>query len=150
MRLDARTKAADALREWSNALNVPFLGVLREAQQCVKGLDSGMTLFDLSGNAHAADLLQWDPILEWLAPLMKVPHASRAAVAEPTPIAPTPPDAQRVNATRATCLMPAQEGLVHGNLYAFTRAGLRSPTDTPLRPTPTAQGAGTPQFLLRQ
>ena len=64
--------------------------------------------------------------------------------------APTPPDAQRVNATRAASLMPAQEGLVHGNLYAFTRPGLRNPTDTPLRNPLLPQGAGTPQFLLRQ
>ena len=150
MRLDARTKAADALREWAKALNVPFLGVLREAQQYVKSLDSGMTMFDLPGNAHAAGLLQWDPILEWLGPIMKVPHASRTAVAEPVPLAPTPPDVQRMNATRAASLMPAQEGLVHGNLYAFTRPGLRNPTDTPQRNPLLPQGAGTPQFLLRQ
>ena len=56
--------SADALGEWAKALNVPFLGVLREAQQYVKSLDSGMTMLDLPGNAHAADLLQWDPTLK--------------------------------------------------------------------------------------
>ncbi len=153
MRLDARTKAAEAMREWAKTLDVPFLGVLREAQQYVKSLDSGLTMFDLPGNAHAADLLQWDPILEWLSPIMKVPHVSRAAAAEPAPItvAPAQEDGQRMNATRAASLMPAQEGLVHGNLYAFTRPGLRTPADAPTdtRPTPSPQGAGAPQFLLR-
>lgn len=142
------------MREWANALNVPFLGVLREAQQYVKSLDSGMTLFDLSGNAHAADLLQWDPILEWLSPIMKVPHVSRTAVAVTAPpeAAPAQQDSPRMNATRAASLMPAQEGLVHGNLYAFTRPGPRTAADAPLQSRASAmpQGAGTPQFLLRQ
>ena len=154
MRLDARTKAADALRAWAKALDVPFLGVLREAQQYVKSLDSGLTMFDLPANAHAADLLQWDPILEWLGPIMKVPHVRSTAVAEPTPVAVAPAEesGQRMNATRATSLMPAQGGLVHGNLYAFTLPVLRATADVPAdtRPTPSPQSAGAPQFLLHR
>ena len=151
MRLDARTKAAEALREWAAGLNVPVLGVLREAQQYVRSLDTGLTLFDVSGNAHAADLLQWDPILEWLSPIMKVPYVSRGPTTQPAPAVVTPEEGTRMNATRAASLMPAQEGLVHGNLYAFTRPGTRHTADTPAgtHPTPAPQGVGAPQFLLR-
>ena len=159
MRLDARTKAAEAMREWAKTLDVPFLGVLREAQQYVKSLDSGLTLFDLPGNAHAVDLLQWDPILEWLSPVMKVAHVSRSTVTEPALVVAAPTeekeDGQRMHATRAASLMPAQEGLVQGNLYAFARPGLRTTADksTDSRPTPSPssspQSSSAQQFLLR-
>ena len=149
MRLDARTKAADALREWAKTLNMPFLSVLREAQHYVKSLDSGLTMFDLQDNAHAIDLLQWDPILEWLSPIMKVPHLSHSAMVEPAQVvvAPAPEDSQRVNATRAASLMPAQEGLMHGNSCIPSPPPLATPTDT--RPTFAPTGASVPQYLLR-
>ena len=135
MRLDARTKAAGAMRKWA------------------KTLDSGLTLFNLPGNAHAADLLQWDPFLEWVSPIMKVPYVSRTAVAEPAPMAitPTEENSQRMNATPAASLMPAQEGLVHDNLYAFTQPALRTAADAPTdtRPKPAPQGVSAPQLLLR-
>jgi chromosome partitioning protein len=154
MRVDARTKAAESLREWAQGLNVPFLGVLRETQQYVKSLDSGLTMFDLPGQAHSGDLLQWDPILEWLSPIVKVAHAPQkrpAPAPEPVkPVAEVEAPAQRMNTTRAASLMPAQEGLVHGNLYAFARPGPLATADAAARPTNGAERAGVPQFLLRQ
>ncbi|APW43379.1 ParA family protein [Rhodoferax saidenbachensis] len=154
MRVDARTKAAESLREWALGLNVPFLGVLRETQQYVKSLDNGLTMFDLPGQAHSGDLLQWDPILEWLSPIVKVTHAPQTRPAPPPepikPVAEVEAPAQRMNATRAASLMPAQEGLVHGNLYAFARPGPLATTDAASRPTNGAERAGVPQFLLRQ
>ena len=155
MRVDARTKAAEALRDWALTLDVPFLGVLREAQQYVKSLENGLTMFDLPGNAHSGDLLQWDPILEWLSPIVKVAHTSRTqeSVAEPAPVAAPPEPAQRINAARAASLMPAQETLVHGNLYAFARPAPSSTQgELPVaRPpsSPSTERAGVPQYLLR-
>ena len=72
MRLDARTKAAETLRAWAKEMGVPFLGALRETQHYVKCLESGKTIFDLDNNANAADLLQWEPILDWLRPVVKL------------------------------------------------------------------------------
>ena len=38
MRIDARTNAAQTLREWSECLGVPYLGALRETQLYVRSL----------------------------------------------------------------------------------------------------------------
>ena len=81
MRLDARTKGAETLQQWAQALNYPFLGVLREAQSYVRGLETGITLFDSATSAQQADLAQWEPILQWLRPIVRL---------EPTAAAPRP------------------------------------------------------------
>ena len=70
MRLDARTRAADVLRDWADELLLPFVGVLRDTQAYVRCLENGMTLFDLPDAKVHADLLQWAPILRWLWPVL--------------------------------------------------------------------------------
>ncbi len=137
MRIDARTRAAQSLQEWAQSLNVPFLGVLREAQLYVRSLDSGQTMFDLPPSVHAADLLQWQPILDWLSPVMRLPtsQAPPAAVAEvplsvrtPAPVA-TATDPGRIHTARPANLMPAQESFVHGarlSVFASSRSAVRA------------------------
>jgi chromosome partitioning protein len=151
MRIDARTRAADALRTWADGLHVPFLGVLRETQVYVKALENGMTVFDLPAQAHGADLQQWEPILEWLRPIAKLAPLQKPAVDVAPPMKVEPE--HHINMPRATSLMPAQEGLVHGNLLAYSRAGaLASPQldDVPLSRSPQhTDRFGVPQFLLR-
>lgn len=70
MRVDGRTTAAAALRAWSEEQKVPMIGVLRETQLYVKALERGLTLFDVPPDKVAADMAQWDPILEWLRPVL--------------------------------------------------------------------------------
>jgi chromosome partitioning protein len=79
MRLDARTRAAEVLRGWADALKLPFVGVLRDTQAYVRCIETGMTLFDLPATQVQADLLQWASILRWLHPVL---HPA-AKVAEP-------------------------------------------------------------------
>jgi hypothetical protein len=79
MRLDARTRAAEVLRAWADALKLPFVGVLRDTQAYVRCIETGMTLFDLPAPQVQADLLQWASILRWLHPVL---HPA-AKVAEP-------------------------------------------------------------------
>jgi cellulose biosynthesis protein BcsQ len=176
MRLDARTKAADTLRAWAATLNVPFLGVLRETQTYVKGLDNGVTLFDAAPGVHAADLLQWEPILNWLRPVAKLPcsapsaaatqantegrAAEGAQVATKAPQSPQPPSApavvppNRIHTGRAPSLMPAQESMLHGDRLNGYAPGRLPVTDTAtavleVRPAPPASRNPVPQFLLR-
>jgi len=66
MRLDARTRAVDVLRSWAAGLGLPFIGVLRESQTYVRGVEQGLTLFDLPAAQAAGDLAQWQPIIDWL------------------------------------------------------------------------------------
>ncbi|MDP3138267.1 MAG: ParA family protein, partial [Burkholderiaceae bacterium] len=56
MRIDSRTHASQALREWSDDLGVQYLGALRETQLYVRSLERGMTIFDLPPAQAATDL----------------------------------------------------------------------------------------------
>ncbi len=71
MRVDSRTKAEASLRQWAAALDLPFLGALRETQTYVKCLEHGLTIFDMPPAKVEADLAQWQSILEWLQPVLK-------------------------------------------------------------------------------
>ncbi|MBC7608246.1 MAG: ParA family protein [Polaromonas sp.] len=142
MRIDGRTNAAQTLREWSEGLGVPFLGVLRETQLYVRSLERGMTIFDLSPQMAATDLLQWEPILQWLRPVMYPPQAANdtlAAVGATSPAMRRPvvtsalkpsqssqamilgaansrsePASTKLGSSLSNSLLPAQESLVHG------------------------------------
>ncbi len=81
MRLDARTRAEEALRAWSDELGVPFVGALRETQNYVRCTERGLTVFDLPATKVQADLDQWQPILDWLQPVMNL--ALRPGAPEP-------------------------------------------------------------------
>jgi chromosome partitioning protein len=77
MRLDTRTKSAEVLQAWATSLNVPFIAVLRECQTYVRCIEKGISVFDLPDSQVQADLAQWEPILEWLQPILQ--PAQRAA-----------------------------------------------------------------------
>ena len=127
MRIDARTRAAETLREWADSLNLPFLGVLRETQTYVRSLDSGQTIFDQRSASVQPDLDQWEPILQWLQPVTQLPSTPPVVA----PAAPPGSDGlwessftpgERIAAPRAPSLMPAQESMVHGSrLSVFSR-----------------------------
>jgi chromosome partitioning protein len=77
MRLDARTRAAEMLTAWAADRGIPFIGALREAQAYVKCVEQGLTIFDLPVAQSQADRAQWQPILDWLEPVL---HAAPRAV----------------------------------------------------------------------
>lgn len=83
MRIDARTRSGEVVRAWAEQLNVPFLGVLRETQLYVKSLETGQALFDLPPSVTKTDLLQWEPILEWLRPIAKLVPPLPEPISEP-------------------------------------------------------------------
>jgi chromosome partitioning protein len=89
MRIDSRTKADAALRQWADALQLPFLGALRETQTYVKCLEHGLTIFDMPAAKVEGDLAQWQPILDFVSPLLLAgaePEARPAA----KPVLPKP------------------------------------------------------------
>ena len=63
---DARTLAADRLREFVAGLGVPVLGYLRDTQNYVQLAARGLTLFDIAPGRVQRDLEQWEPIRAWL------------------------------------------------------------------------------------
>ena len=177
MRLDARTSAAKTLRDWSEGLGMPFVGYLRETQLYVRSLERGMTLFDLPERTVAADLVQWEPILEWLRPTLYPPQAANDGPAPPMgethPIvrstrgnakplsqqASTPvrvPTAARLGSSLPSSLMPAQESMVHGARMSIHTASRPAKAPAPASGHQTLannlklpDGLQIPQFLKR-
>ncbi len=102
MRLDARTRAEDVLRQWADSIDVPFIGVIRETQGYVRCVEQGLSLFDMPPSKVEPDLAQWRPIFDWLEPVLRpapvqaspaatVPRATPVPVAAPAPALPAAP-----------------------------------------------------------
>ena len=66
MRVDARTIAADKLREFVGSLGLPVLGYVRDTQNYIHLAARGLTLFDVTPNRVEKDLAQWQAICQWL------------------------------------------------------------------------------------
>jgi len=147
MRVDGRTNAGEVLRQWSDGLALTFLGVLRETQLYVRSLERGLTMFDLPPQQAAADLAQWEPILQWLQPIMEPPQAAN----DPTPAAAA---TARANSARPAKLMPAQDTLVAGSRLSVLSGGRPLNPQKPVQPAlaraepPWTPGL-IPQFLKR-
>jgi chromosome partitioning protein len=91
MRLDGRTRASETMAQWAGDLELPFVGVLRDTQNYVRCVEQGLTIFDLPGEKSAIDRAQWQPILEWLAPVLSpAPRAEPALKATRACTAPVP------------------------------------------------------------
>ena len=136
MRIDGRTNAAQTLREWSEGLGVPYLGALRETQLYVRSLERGMTIFDLPAQTAATDLQQWEPILDWLKPLLYQPQAANdASPASPATTLARPPIVKSV--------------FTPGNRPAqSTSAGPSTTPVSPARPDAARIGSSLPHSLM--
>lgn len=162
MRIDRRTNAAECLREWSKGLGLPYLGTLRETQLYVRSLEHGMTIFDLPRSMVETDLQQWEPILNWLKPLLYPPQAANdASRSEPMP--PIKPGStaitrqtvpNRLDSSTPNNLMPAQESINHGSRIpelgsgqSITATLVSDSTQTPSRDLSSPVGRQIPQFL---
>src|SRR6478609_3372713 len=77
MRVDGRTNAAAVLKDWAAERNLEMPGHLRETQLYVRSLEKGLTLFDLPPSQVATDLAQWEPVLEWLKPVLNPAPVAR-------------------------------------------------------------------------
>lgn len=66
MRVDERTRAAEQLHTFVEAIGLPVLGYVRDTQNYVQLAARGLTVFDLSPQRVARDLAQWQAICRWL------------------------------------------------------------------------------------
>ena len=66
MRVDARTLAADKLRDYVASLGLPVLGELRNTQNYVHLAARGLPLFDVAPQRVEKDLEQWQELCRWL------------------------------------------------------------------------------------
>lgn len=119
MRIDSRTSGQKHLQVWAEEQGVPFVGSLREAQTYVRCVERGLTIFDLPAARVQTDLEQWQPILEWLGPLLEAPatptaEPRRSITPAHAPIAPMAP--------RSTAMPAASEP---DRVLTQTGSGLR-------------------------
>ncbi|MGY4829715.1 nucleotide-binding protein [Sphaerotilaceae bacterium SBD11-9] len=137
MRLDARTKADEVIKEWAEKQKLPFIGVLRETQGYVRCVEQGLTLFDMPAAKVETDLAQWQPILQWLEPVLRRPAAPVEPVkAAPAVATPAP------NGSRADSLKPAQ-----ASLLVYGKAA--PPKPRPAAPTPPKPEPKNPSVATR-
>lgn len=66
MRVNARTLAAEHLREFVEGLGLPLLACLRDTQNYIHLAAQGLTLFDVTPGRVEKDLEQWRELCRWL------------------------------------------------------------------------------------
>ena len=66
MRVDARTRAAEKLDDFLAPIDLPVLTHLRDTQNYVTAAFEGKSIFDMAPSTVAQDLVQWQPIAQWL------------------------------------------------------------------------------------
>jgi len=163
MRLDGRTRAAEGVAAWAKNLGLPMLGVLRDTQNYVRSVERGLTVFDLAPSISAIDRQQWEPVLQWLRPILQPAVEANDTSTAPGVLGATRLGSQPVGASRPNALMPQQESLVHGGRLAASIArtaemghasGGQMPsvlnTNGPMQRTPGLMGGlPIPQFLKK-
>ncbi len=65
-RVSENTIIYQQLEKFLNSLNIPFLTSLRESQNYIRSAEQGLGIFEMAPLSVYRDLLQWDPIIEWL------------------------------------------------------------------------------------
>ena len=55
-----------ALLGFLKAMDIPFVGVIRNSQNYVKAADSGVGIFEMPFPQVAKDMHEWKPILHWI------------------------------------------------------------------------------------
>jgi chromosome partitioning protein len=116
MRLDARTKAVEMMQQWADRLELPFIGFLRETQGYVRCIEQGLTLFDMPADKVQADRVQWQPILEWLEPVLQKPVTAsmplQSTLKPPAPVRVAPAEGikalEEVITRRGLATLPAE------------------------------------------
>lgn len=65
-RVRENTRVFHALEEFLAAYDIPLLTHLRESQSYIKSAETGLGIFELAPSQVAVDVVQWDPVIEWL------------------------------------------------------------------------------------
>jgi len=64
-RIKSNTRYIKTLDAFIEKIGLPRIATLRDTQNYIRSLDAGLTLFDMPPNRVAADLMQWQPLMEW-------------------------------------------------------------------------------------
>jgi chromosome partitioning protein len=70
MRMDNLNTGVTQMRAWADGLGVPMIGALGDHPIYVECAEQGLTIFDRPAGEVADDLKEWQPILDWLEPVL--------------------------------------------------------------------------------
>lgn len=65
-RVREQTRIYHVLEDFLAAYDIPLLTHLRESQNYIRSAESGLGIFELAPSLVAVDVVQWDPVVEWL------------------------------------------------------------------------------------
>jgi chromosome partitioning protein len=65
------------LEKFLNSLSIPFIGSLRESQNYIRAAERGLGIFEMAPSAVYQDLVQWDPVVDWLESKDSLTQAAR-------------------------------------------------------------------------
>ncbi|MGZ8981651.1 MAG: ParA family protein [Burkholderiaceae bacterium] len=75
MRVEPGSDGHLALQRWANERQLALIAALRESATYVRCAEQGLTLFDLPPAVVRPDMTEWQPILDWLRPVLQPPPA---------------------------------------------------------------------------
>jgi chromosome partitioning protein len=135
MRVDSRADARESLKRWADDTGVQLVGALRYSPRYVQAIEEGLTLFDLPAATVKTDLVQWQPILAWVAQALG--SLRLESVETRRPGAAKPPADGSINtlmtpATNAAAKTPLPA--VNASLRVTQQASLPAPMSLPGSP----------------
>jgi len=65
-RVRENTRVFHALEDFLSEYDIPLLTHLRESQNYIRAAETGLGIFELAPSMVAQDVVQWDPVIEWL------------------------------------------------------------------------------------
>ncbi|MCB1761486.1 MAG: AAA family ATPase [Gammaproteobacteria bacterium] len=65
-RVRENTRVYQQLSDYLGHLELPFLTHLRESQAYIRAAESGLGIFELAPSLVWQDVVQWDPVFDWL------------------------------------------------------------------------------------
>lgn len=112
MRVEPGSEGHLVLQRWASERQLALITALRESATYVRCAEQGLTLFDLPPTVVRPDMVEWQPLLDWLRPVLQPPIAVVASANDPN-IAPLRP-AQGSVLRRPGAVRPAvHPGSVH-------------------------------------
>ncbi|MDH5547278.1 MAG: ParA family protein [Gammaproteobacteria bacterium] len=74
-RVRINTRIFQSLEKFLLELEIPFLTTLRDSQNYIRAIQSGLSIFEINRRMAEKDLQQWTPLLAWLSPVSSLPPA---------------------------------------------------------------------------
>jgi chromosome partitioning protein len=65
-RVRENTRIYHELEAFLSEYDIPLLTHLRESQNYIRAAETGLGIFELAPSQVVADVVQWDPVIEWL------------------------------------------------------------------------------------